>query len=77
MEADSLMDVLMTIYTRPRSLQSNFARHHSYAIARLASLGLITTAVGETFTHNWRLTLKGLRVLELGEHIDDDELTPE
>lgn len=62
----TLIDVLGAIHEAPRSLQSNFCRTHAHSVARLASLGLITTAIKGTYGSKWRLTFKGLRVLELG-----------
>lgn len=63
----TLIDVLSEIYRTPKSLQSNYARTHAYSFGRLASLGLITTAIKQTFGNFWRVTHKGLRVLEIGE----------
>ena len=65
--SNPLMAVLASIHRYPKKLQSNFARDHAYEVARLASLGLITTREGDGFGHSWRCTYKGLRVLELGE----------
>jgi hypothetical protein len=62
----TLIDILAAIHESPQSLQSNFCRTHSHSVARLASLGLITTAIKGTYGSKWRLTFKGLRVLELG-----------
>lgn len=64
----TLIDVLSEIHGYPKSLQSNFVREHSHNVARLASLGLITTAIGGTYGNHWRCTFKGLRVLELGDN---------
>ena len=66
----TFLDVLKVIHTSPQRLQSNFIREHSQIVGRLASCGLITTEIPLTrgmFGHHWRLTLKGLRVVELGE----------
>lgn len=62
-----LMDILREIYRHPRRLQSDFVRDHPYEVARLASLGLITTRLMNDFGHHWRVTFTGLRVIELGE----------
>ena len=67
MGGNALMGVLASIHRFPKKLQSNFARVHAYEVGRLASLGLITTREGEGYGHSWRVTYKGLRVLELGE----------
>ena len=63
----TLIDVLTEIFIKPRALQSNFSREHSHEIARLASVGLITTAFKGTFGNHWRCNVKGLRVLDLGD----------
>lgn len=66
MGAHTLIDTLSAIHESPKSLQSNFCRIHAQEVARLASLGLITTALKGSYGTKWRLTFKGLRVLELG-----------
>lgn len=69
-QALTALDVLRVIYTTPQKLQSNFVREHSQIVARLASCGLITTEIppaGGMYGYHWRVTLKGLRVIELGE----------
>ena len=63
----NLMEVLGQIYFYPKKLQSNFCREHSWAIARLASLGLITTKLPQHYGHSWRMTAKGLIVIEMGD----------
>ena len=68
MGANALDYVLKEIYRHPKKLQSNFCRELSWAVARLASSGLITTEIPSqsgTFENHWRVTLKGLRVLDL------------
>jgi hypothetical protein len=46
-------------------VQSDYARHHGAEIAMVASLGLITTReTKERYGRDWRLTAKGIRVLE-------------
>ena len=62
----TLIDVLASIHKKPRRLQSNFVRDNAYEVARLASLGLITTHFQGAYGHDWRCTYKGLRVLEIG-----------
>ena len=64
MGTDTLIDVLSAIYEKPRSLQSNYVRSYAQDVARLASLGLITTAVKGGYGSLWRCTYKGLRVLD-------------
>lgn len=66
------MVALAAVNEFPKRLQSNFVRDNAWEIARLASCGLITTAItlncGEAvYGHFWRCTWKGLRVLELGD----------
>ena len=68
MGTDTLIDTLGAIYASPPALQSNFVRDNTRGVARLASLGLITTAIGDSFGNHWRVTYRGLRVLELGEN---------
>ena len=63
----SLINVLQEIHTVPKALQSDFCRDNARSVARLASLGLITSAIKGSFGNHWRCTFKGLRVLELGE----------
>ena len=65
---DSLIDIMLSIFIHPKSLQSNFSREHAYSVARLASLGLISTGYplptgGISYGHHWRLTHKGLKIL--------------
>lgn len=67
MGADALMNTLRGIYDKPKSLQSNFIRVNCHWVARLASLGLITTAIKGTYGNHWRVTFKGLRVLDYGD----------
>lgn len=67
MGTDPLIHALHVIHQSPPKLQSNFARDHSQVIARLASCGLISTEVppkSGMFGYHWRVTLKGLRVLD-------------
>lgn len=69
----ALIDVLREIYSHPKRLQSNFARDHAHAIARLASCGLISTELPPAsgmYGYHWRVTMKGLRVLELTEETE-------
>ena len=66
MTQDSLIDNLHETFRSPKALQSNYVRDHACAFARLACLGLITTAWKNTYGNHWRITHKGLRVLSLG-----------
>ncbi len=67
MGRNSLVEILQSIYVAPRALQSVFFRDNAHAVCRLASLGLITTAINGSFGNHWRITYKGLRVLDYGE----------
>lgn len=67
MGGNALMIVLRDIHDKPRRLQSDFCRTYAYEVARLASLGLITTRLLDVYGHHWRCTFKGLRLLELGD----------
>ena len=70
----SLLDILLEIYRKPCSLQANFVREFSHSFARLASCGLITSELppsSGSFGNHWRVTLKGLRVIELTEDRED------
>lgn len=64
MPRDTLIDVLAACYANPRKLQSNYARDNAYAVARLASLQLITTRIGDSFGDTWRPTAAGVALLE-------------
>jgi hypothetical protein len=68
MVADTLIDVMLEVFITPKALQSNYVREHSYEMARLACIGLISTSYplpsGElAYGYHWRLTHKGLRLL--------------
>ena len=67
MGRDSLIDNLHETFRSPKALQSNYVRRHATSFARLACLGLITTAFRDTYGNYWRITVKGLRVLALGK----------
>lgn len=70
MGANALMEVLREIHRNPPRLQSNFVRDNSQIVARLASNGLISTELPPAsgmYGYHWRVTMKGLRVLELTE----------
>ena len=62
-----LTEVVQQAYTRPFSLQSDFARSNSFFVAAAASLGYITTRTGprsSLYGHLWRTTRAGLQYLE-------------
>lgn len=59
--------VIQQAYTKPFSLQSDFARSHAFFVAAAASMGLITTRTAPKqglFGHLWRATKQGLSFLE-------------
>ena len=62
----TLIDNLQETFKSPKALQSNYVRDNANAFARLACLGLISTAFKGTYGNHWRITHKGLRVLSLG-----------
>lgn len=64
MVTDPLIDSLLRIYEKPKTLQSDFCRENSHWVGRLASLGFITTALDGFFGNHWRVTLTGLRFLD-------------
>jgi len=62
-----ITEVVQQAYTRPFSLQSDFARSNSFFVAAAASLGYITTRTGPRsplYGHLWRTTKAGLQFLE-------------
>lgn len=62
-----LTEVVQQAYTRPFSLQSDFARSNSFFVAAAASLGYISTRTSPrsvTYGHLWRTTRAGLQFLE-------------
>lgn len=62
-----LTKVILQAYTRPFSLQSDFARANAFYVAAAASLGYITTRTaprGHAYGHLWRATREGLKHLE-------------
>lgn len=61
---ETLIDVLAACYAHPKKLQSNYSRDNAYAVARLASLGHITTRIGDSFGDSWRPTSQGVALLE-------------
>jgi len=62
-----LTEVIQQAYTKPFSLQSDFARTHAFFVASAASLGYITTRTGPRsfhYGHLWRTTRTGLIFLD-------------
>lgn len=64
----NLLTVLHRAFMQPFSLQSDYARENSEAVAELASRGLITTLVWggppPQFGRHWRPSTSGLVLLE-------------
>lgn len=64
---ERLRQVIQTAYSRPFSLQSDFARSNAFYVAAAASLGLITTQTSPRsaiYGTLWRTTKEGLKYLE-------------
>jgi hypothetical protein len=60
----ALLAVLNRIYRAPIALKGDYSRKFTREIAMAASLGLVTTRViGNTFGNHWRVTGKGLRLI--------------
>lgn len=62
-----LVMVVQQAYTKPFSLQSDFARSNAFFVAAAASMGLITTRTGpksHLYGPLWRATRAGLNYLE-------------
>jgi hypothetical protein len=61
--------LLQIVYVKPLAIQSNTARRDADLVAMAASLGLITTQITpHTFGRDWRITGKGLLLLNEGNH---------
>jgi hypothetical protein len=66
---DRLHTLLQFIYERPLAIQSNTARRDADVVAMAASMGLITTQITpHTFGRDWRVTGKGLVLLNEGNN---------
>jgi hypothetical protein len=66
---DRLHTLLQFIYERPLAIQSNTARRDADLVAMAASMGLITTEITpHTFGRDWRVTSKGLVLLNEGNN---------
>ena len=62
-----LTAVVQQAYTKPFSLQSDYARSNAFFVAAAASLGYISTRTSPRSTHYghlWRTTRAGLQFLE-------------
>lgn len=60
-----LIDVLQFIFETTVTTKSDFSRFEADTIAMAASLGLITTRItGDVFGREWRVTARGLTMLE-------------
>lgn len=61
---DRLKHLLHQVYIKPMAIQSNAARRDAALVAMAASMGLITTQIGQhEFGREWRVTNKGLFLL--------------
>lgn len=60
-----LWEVLVAVWKRPLSLQSDYSRQNSLMVALAASMGLISTVKpdGSGYTAFWHLTTSGLTAL--------------
>jgi hypothetical protein len=66
---DRLHTLLQSIYIKPLAIQSNTARRDADVVAMAASMGLITTEITpHTFGRDWRVTSKGLVLLNEGNN---------
>lgn len=74
MIVDKDMRVLQAIYHHPKTLQSNYVRKHSELVAKLASLGLITTNSGYSFGKVWLVTASGIAAIHgyYAQEIEDE-----
>ncbi len=63
---EAVWHVAMAAWERGVSVQSDFARTHSDALALCASLGWISTVSwdGLTYSRIWRITVAGLTALK-------------
>jgi len=61
---DELLETLTGLWLRPQSCKSNFAREQAVNIAAASSRGLITTDTPQGCGTMWRITSKGLRLIE-------------
>lgn len=61
---EDLIDILIDVHEKPRTVSSDWARKWAPEVAAVASLGLITTRQGGAFGRSWRLTTRGLEEVE-------------
>jgi len=64
---EKLRAVVQRAYSKPFSLQSDFAREYAYFVAAAASLGFITTRISpktDIYGSRWLVTRAGLLFLE-------------
>lgn len=73
--SDGLLRVVDEAYLRGFTLQSEFARRNAELVAVAASKSLITTEVGTkaSFGRTWRVTSKGLRLLNEHKETNDND----
>lgn len=72
---DDVLHVLLRCHDDPPTVKSDFARSNAPEVAMAASLGLITTKLHDPhlftqFGNEWRLTTRGLHILEKAD-LDD------
>lgn len=62
---DEIWEVLIKAWDRPISIQSNYSREHSVAVAFSASMGWLSSIQpdGLGFSRKWHITLEGLTAL--------------
>jgi len=62
--SEEMLGTLTGLWLRPSSCKSNYARACAIAIAEASSLGFITTQTPDGHSTVWRVTAKGLRLIE-------------
>ena len=66
---DRVKSLLQQIYVKPLAIQSNTARRDADVVGIASSLGLITTQIRPNeFGRDWRITNKGLLLLNEGNY---------
>lgn len=66
MEHKTLYQVLHRAYLQPFAVASNYCRRHIQEVAALASMGLLTTKVGNRiYGRQWRITPDGIETLHI------------
>lgn len=61
---NSYLKVLYEIYTKPRNLQSDFARYNAQLVAEAASRGHISCIIAGVATNKWYITIGGAEFLK-------------